>query len=223
VRCCASLIINQWLIFLFRFFSNTGAVAGTFTVAGLCGVAGIIGVGMLIARRRSSRPHEDDMEYLEKNPEPPLQFPQSSNFVVGDIEESSDLSHASHSMEVTVPPAAHFYPQDDVYIVHGQTTSGSDGYENQGYYPHEAYIPQEYGIAYPPRDSFAAEDAYGGMAEVHEGMPNPFDDAATELPAASQHSNQQLRTITPPLTAYLHRSVDSFYGSSGAGSHGHAI
>jgi len=163
------------------------------------------------------------MEYLEKNREPPLELSQSQNFVVGDIEESLDLSHAGHSMEVAVPPAAHFYPQHDAYLAYGQTMNGGDGYENQGYYPHEAYTPQEYDIAYPPRESFAAEDAYGGMAEVHEGMPNPFDDVATDPPAASQHSNQQLRTITPPLTAYLHHSRDSFYGSSGAASHGHAM
>jgi len=163
------------------------------------------------------------MEYLEKNREPPVELPQSQNFVVGDVEELSDLSHVSQSMEVTVPPAAHLYPQHDVYLAHGHTANESDGFETQGYYPQVAYAPQEYGIAYPPRESFAAEDAYGGFDEARSEMPNPFDNVATEPPAASQHSDQYLRTASPPLTAYLHRSVDSFYGSSAGASHGHAI
>lgn len=177
----------------------------------------------MIARRRASRPYEDDMEYLEKNREPPVELSQSQNFVVGDVEELSDLSHISQSMEVTVPPAAHLYPQHDVYLAHGHTANESDGFENQGYYPQVAYAPQEYGIAYPPRESFAAEDAYGGLDEARSGMPNPFDNVATEPPAASQQSDQYLRTASPPLTAYLHRSIDSFYGSSAGASHGHAI
>lgn len=194
-------------------------MAGTFTVAGLFGVAAIIGVGMMIARRRLSRPYEDDMEYLEKKLEPAVELSQSQNFVIGDLEESSDLSHVSNSMEVTVP--THLY-QQHVDLGRGQITNESDGYENQGYYPQGAYPPQVYGIAYPSRESYAAADPYGGIDES-SGMPNPFDDVATELPATSRPSSQQLRTSSPPLTAYLHRSIDSFYGSSAGASHGHAM
>ncbi|KAG1846799.1 hypothetical protein DFJ58DRAFT_488530 [Suillus subalutaceus] len=207
------------------FFSNTGAVAGTFTVAGLLGVAGIIGTGMMIARRRVSRSYEDDMEYLEKKPEPSVEPSQSQSFVVGDAEESSDIDHFGNSMEVTVPPAAHFYSQQDVY--HGQAANGSEGYENQGYYPHEVYAPHEYGIAYPPTEPYAAEDPYGGIDETCGGMPNPFDDVGSGLPAALQPSVQRTRTLIPPQAAYcspdLHHSVDSFYGSSTGASNGHAM
>ncbi|KAG1761350.1 hypothetical protein EDD22DRAFT_19825 [Suillus occidentalis] len=206
------------------FFSNTGAVAGTFTVAGLLGVAGIIGAGMLIARRRVSRSYEDDMEYLEKKPEPSVAPSQSQNFVVGEAEESSDIDHFGNSMEVTVPPAAHFYPQQDVY--HGQAAITSEGYENQGYYPQETYAPHEYGIAYPPTESYAAEDPYGGIGETDGGMPNPFD-SGSGLPAALRPSVQRTRTLIPPPTAYrspdLHHSIDSFYGSSTGASNGHVV
>ena len=219
VRHQTSLATDRYLIPSLRFFSNTGAVAGTFTIAGLFGVAGIIGVGMMIARRRVSRSYDDDMEYLEKKLDPAVEHSQDQDFVVGDIEDLSDLSHVSNTMEVTVPPAAHLHPQYDVY---GQTTNGSDGHEGQDYYPQGAYPPQVYGIAYPSRESYAAADPYGGIDES-SGMPNPFDNVATELPAASQHSNQQLRTPSPPLTTYLHRSIDSFYGSSATASHGHAM
>ncbi|KAG1783102.1 hypothetical protein EV702DRAFT_1274590 [Suillus placidus] len=207
------------------FFSNTGAVAGTFTVAGLLGVAGIIGVGMLIARRRVSRSYEDDMEYLEKKPEPSVEPSQSQNFVVGDAEESSDIDHFGNSMEVTVPPAAHFYSQQDVY--HGQAANSSEGYENQGYYPQDAYAPHEYGIAYPPTEPYAAEDPYGGIDEAYGGMPNPFDDGGSGLPAALRPSVQRTQTVIAPPAAYrspdLHHSIDSFYGSSTGASNGHAM
>jgi hypothetical protein len=220
-----SSVPNQWLIFSSRFFSNTGAVAGTFTVAGLLGVAGIIGAGMMIARRRISRSYEDDMEYLEKKPEPSLEPSQSQNFVVGDAEESSDIDHFGNSMEVTVPPAAHFYPQQDLY--HGQAANSSDGYENHGYYPQEVYAPHEYGIAYPPMEPSAAEDPYGGIDETYGGMPNPFDDAASGLPAALRPSVQRSRTLIPPPAVFhspdLHHSIDSFYGSSTGASNGHAM
>lgn len=177
---------------------------------------------MLIARRRASRSYEDDMEYLEKKHEPAVETSQSQNFVIGDADELSDLSHVNNSMEVTIPPAAHLYPQHDIYFPRGHA-NGSDGSDNQGYYSHVAYAPQQYGIAYPPGESYAEEDAYGGMDEAQSEMPNPFDSVATELPAASQDSSQRLRTATPPLTAYLHRSIDSFYGSSAGASHGHVM
>jgi hypothetical protein len=180
---------------------------------------------MMIARRRISRSYEDDMEYLEKKPEPSLEPSQSQNFVVGDAEESSDIDHFGNSMEVTVPPAAHFYPQQDLY--HGQAANSSDGYENHGYYPQEVYAPHEYGIAYPPMEPSAAEDPYGGIDETYGGMPNPFDDAASGLPAALRPSVQRSRTLIPPPAVFhspdLHHSIDSFYGSSTGASNGHAM
>lgn len=181
---------------------------------------------MLIARRRGSRSYEDDMEYLEKMPEPSVEPSQNQSFVVGDAEESSDIDHFGNSMEVTVPPAAHFYSQQDVY--HGQAANtGSEGYENQGYYPQDVYAPHDYGIAYPPAESYVAEDPYGGIDGTYEGMPNPFDNGGSGLPAALQPSVQRARTLIPPPTAYrspdLHHSIDSFYGSSTGASNGHAM
>lgn len=182
---------------------------------------------MLIARRRASRSYEDDMEYLEKKPEPSFEPSQSHNFVVGDAEESADMDHFGNSMEVTVPPAAHLYPQQDVYHPHGQATNSSEGYENQNYYPQEAYAPHEYGIAYPPTEPYAAEDPYGGIDEAYGGMPNPFDDDGSGLPAALRPSVQRSRTVIPPPAAYrspdLHHSIDSFYGSSTGASNGHPM
>lgn len=179
----------------------------------------------MIARRRLSRSYEDDMEYLEKKPEPSVERSQSQNFVVGDAEESSDIDHFGNSMEVTLPPAAHFYSQQDVY--HGEAANSREGYENQGYYPQDVYAPHEYGIAYPPTEPYAAEDPYGGIDETCEGMPNPFDDVGSGLPAALRPSVQRSRTLIPPPTAYhspdLHHSVDSFYGSSTGASNGHAM
>lgn len=181
---------------------------------------------MLIARRRASRsPFEDDMEYLEKKPEPSVEPSQSQNFVVGDAEESSDIDHFGNSMEVAVPPTAHFYSQQDVY--HGQAANSHEGYENQGYYPQKTYTPHEYGIAYPPTESYTAEDPYGGMDETDGGMPNPFDDDGSGLPAALRPSVQRARTLIPPPAAYrspdLHLSIDSFYGSSTGASNGHVM
>lgn len=204
----------------------------------------------MIARRRASRSYEDDMEYLEKKPEPSVHS-QSQNFVVGEAEESLDSDNFDNSMEVTVPPAAHFYTQQDAYHAHGQAVNSiegyenqgyhpqeayhahgqavnsSEGYENQGYYPQEAYAPHEYGIAYPPTEPHAAEDPYGGIDEAYAGMPNPFDDAGSELPAALRPYVQRSLTVNSPPTAYrspdLHHSIDSFYGSSTGASHGHAM
>ncbi|KAG8218673.1 hypothetical protein J3R82DRAFT_4339 [Butyriboletus roseoflavus] len=51
------------------FFSNTGAVAGTFTVVGLVSIAGVIAVFLLIAKHRRSRSYEEDTEYLDKSPD----------------------------------------------------------------------------------------------------------------------------------------------------------
>lgn len=180
----------------------------------------------MIARRRRSRSYEDDMEYLEKMPEPSVEPSQNQSFVVGDAEESSDIDHFGNSMEVSVPPVAHFYSQQDVY--HGQAANtGSEGYENQGYYPQEVYAPHDYGIAYPPTEPYAVEDPYGGIDGTYEGMPNPFDGGGSGLPAALQPSVQRARTLIPPPTAYrspdLHHSIDSFYGSSTGASNGHAM
>ncbi|KAG2154976.1 uncharacterized protein EDB93DRAFT_127016 [Suillus bovinus] len=207
------------------FFSNTGAVAGTFTIVGLLGVAGIIGVGMMIARHRVSRSYEDDMEYLEKKLEPSVEPSQSQNFIVGDAEESQDMDHFGNSMEVTVPPAAHFYSQRDVY--HGQAANGSEDYENQGYYSQEVYTPDEYGIAYPPTEPYGAQDPYGGIDESYGEMPNPFDNDGSGLPATLRSPVQRSRTLVPPPTAYHSpdhpHSIDSFYGSSTGASSGHAM
>jgi hypothetical protein len=165
------------------------------------------------------------MEYLEKKPEPPVEPSHSQNFVVGDAEESADIDHFGNSMEVTLPPAAHFYAQQDVY--HEQAANFSEGYEDPGYYPQETYAPHEYGIAYPPTQSYAAEDPYGGLAETDGGMPNPFDNDGSGLPAALRPSVQRTRTFIPPPTAYrspdLHHSMDSFYGSSTGASNGHVM
>lgn len=184
----------------------------------------------MIARRRVSRSYEDDMEYLEKKPEPSVEPSQSQNFVVEDAEESPDIDHFGNSMEVAVLPAAHFYSQQDVY--HGQAANSNEGYETQGYYPqevyasHEVYAPHEYGIAYPPTELYAAQDPYGGIDETG-GMPNPFDNDESELPAALRPSVQRTRTLIPPPAAYhspdLHHSIDSFYGSSVGASNGHVM
>lgn len=183
---------------------------------------------MLIARRRMSRKYEDDMEYLEKKPEPSVEPSQGQNFVLEDAEESSDFDHFGNSVEVTVPPAAHAYQQQDAYLTHGQTANMSEGYENQGYYPQQSYAPHEYGIAYPPMEPYAADDAYGGIDDAYAGMPNPFGEVTSELPAALRPSGQQSRTVNLPPAAYRpqdlpHNSIDSFYGSPAGPSHGHVM
>ncbi|KAH7931188.1 hypothetical protein BV22DRAFT_1027424 [Leucogyrophana mollusca] len=151
------------------FFSNKGAVAGTFTVVGLVGVAGIIGAGMLIARRRSSSRggYEDDMEYLEKERGPDMHVPRSHSPDGGFTDmDHSGLGHSSSDLQR--PPEAHLYPDHGVHMGYAHNTPMDD---DPSYYGQDArYSPNTYGIEYPPGEAYGAPHQ---PTEAYRGGPNP--------------------------------------------------
>ncbi|KAI6105869.1 hypothetical protein F5141DRAFT_1126495 [Pisolithus sp. B1] len=116
------------------FFSNTGAVAGTFTVAGLFGLAGVIGVGMLIAKRR--QPHVQSRHTMEDDP------------------TSTEMGHYGDPMAISAPPAA-YYPDYGYDATH-------DPHIQADYYAQHPYAAQGYGPSHaenlPNPHDFVAVD-----------------------------------------------------------------
>jgi len=184
------------------FFSDTGAVAGTFTVIGLVGVAGVIGLGMFIAKRRHASQFDDDIEFLEKTqfaPEPP----QQPNYSVEDEPTLTEMGHYGEPMAVAPPPAA-YYPN------YGYGTSyvpDAQAYYNQG--------------VYPPAHSAAA------YTLGYQEMPNPHRIAEVDLGPTPPEGNDlsaaqpSVRPSTPhPVADFLvmddRLSIDSFYTGMGS-------
>ena len=184
------------------FFSNTGAVAGTFTVVGLVGVAGLVGAGMLIIRRRRASQF-DDIEFFEKTyfaPDPPQQPSHS----VEDEPTPTEMEHYGEPMAVAPPPAVYYYPN------HGYGTAyapDAQAYYHQGVHPYAHYT-----TPYPVG---------------HQEMSNPPAHMEIPLDHTRPEGNDQravqpsARPSTPHPVADLlatdeRFSVDSFY--TGVGS-----
>lgn len=197
------------------FFTNTGAVAGTFTVVGLVSIAGVIAVALLIIRRRHSRSYEEDMEYLDKSPNRSSDLPMNQ-VISADDGFTSEHGHYTASPMVASPPTV-YYP-DNAYALHPQAfspdPSGSHGYPTgytQDYAAQHIYSPDDYHIGYPP-----------STPHIESNMPNPhgFSDvelASTPVPPAQAAPPDVLRPSvksaqsTPKQWENTRFSVDSFY------------
>ena len=184
------------------FFSDTGAVAGTFTIVGLVGVAGVIGLGMFIVKRRRARQFDDDIEFLEKTHFPPG-TPHQPNYSVEDEPTSTEMGHYGDPMVIASPPVA-YYPN------YGYGTSYAP--DAQAYYDQGVYPPAHPATAYTPGD---------------QEMPNPHVIAEIDLgqtrPEGNNRSAAQpsVRPSTPhPVADFFavddRLSIDSFYTGMGS-------
>ncbi|KAF9247385.1 hypothetical protein BU15DRAFT_58209 [Melanogaster broomeanus] len=204
------------------FFSNVGAVAGTFTVAGLVGVAAVIGGVMVIARRRRRSPGVPS--------EPPMSEIGHQSPPIIEDETMTDAGHYGGTpMPLAAPPVTYYpdygYPraQRSGYSLAnepGYTVSGGQGYTQgypavyvQDYATQNMYGPEDCGISYLPQ-----------AAHV-DSMPNPYEFTDVEPDLTPVPSTQATATVDPsPLRrsanstptppgqpADPHYSIDSFY------------
>ena len=174
----------------------------------------MIAVALLIARRRHSRSHEEDTEYLDKTPDLSADPPMTQVTSRDDAFSSDQGHYTAPPMALATPPAA-YYP-DHAYALHPQAfladSPGSHGYPagyTQDYPTHRIYSPGDYDIAYPP-----------STPRVNANMPNPHDfvepdstpahPTQSPLPDALRPSINATPTV-PKQWANTRYSVDSFY------------
>ncbi|KIJ70141.1 hypothetical protein HYDPIDRAFT_23281 [Hydnomerulius pinastri MD-312] len=181
------------------FFSNTGAVAGTFTAVGLLGVAGVIGVGMLIARRRRSGGYEDDMEYLDKTTNEPVEPPMRQMGAQSPPIEDDSMTDMGHyggaPLALTSPPAA-YYPDYNYSAsqAQGYPASSTQGYSGmQGYAASGAqgYSTNTQGYAVSGAEAYNVPTTHGYAG----GYPAEYEQ---EYPAHDMYSPQEYGIAYPP-------------------------
>ncbi|KAJ8494427.1 hypothetical protein ONZ51_g2328 [Trametes cubensis] len=168
------------------FFSNKGAVAGTFTVVGVVAL-GAVFAGVIYAKRRAARlQDEEDMTYFEKYNGPNTDNHDSGH---GDLSFGNDNSSEAQIMTHAAPDAypdrsypagtayARAHAQQGQYQYDGQM--GAYGADYSAQYQEAYYDPRRSpnSLAHPyadPRNSPRAEGAppvqpYGSSAELVEG------------------------------------------------------
>ncbi|CAL1701171.1 unnamed protein product [Somion occarium] len=154
------------------FFSNKGAVAGTFTVVAIVAVVLVIAVIMMFRRRLARRRDEEDEVYFEKyrEPEPEVRNAHPLTNLGGLGQSATNLaSHASPDS----------YPDRNVHYGHSPTgDQAAYDYDN----PQE-YGQYQYGVG--PNLAGHGAGAYdsigGGNQYEHQGgqtrtSPGPFAD-----------------------------------------------
>ncbi|CAL1701170.1 unnamed protein product [Somion occarium] len=166
------------------FFSNKGAVAGTFTVVAIVAVVLVIAVIMMFRRRLARRRDEEDEVYFEKyrEPEPEVRNAHPLTNLGGLGQSATNLaSHASPDS----------YPDRNVHYGHSPTgDQAAYDYDN----------PQEYGMEYPPGTAYAAAVTHPGQYQYGVG-PNLAGHGAgayDSIGGGNQYEHQGGQTRTSP-------------------------
>ncbi|KAI0796883.1 hypothetical protein C8Q75DRAFT_729721 [Abortiporus biennis] len=185
------------------FFSNKGAVAGTFTVVAIVALILLFTVVRWVMKRQRRRRDEEDDAYFEKYQEQDSATGNHNHYTtnLGGLGESA--------VDVTVPASTDAYPDRNVHY-------GAGAYD-QAQYDQTQY---EQAYDYPQGTAYAAASQggqyqYNGYAGQQQAAsrtspgPHPFADPHNSLrPSAA-----------PPVNQPYAQSVDYYYGASSEGSH----
>jgi hypothetical protein len=202
-----------WWDHNFSFWSNKGAVAGTFVVVALVVVAAFAGLFFWNLRRRKSHYDVDDETFFGTND----QGLRRSDTLGGGTRESIDPDFTEKAM--AVPELETTYPSRDVHYGYEQNNYALYGLDfPPGFNAPAVDLAQqygEYGYTSQPQPASIPEAQYGYAVDHEEQQYPTTQNMAYD--AYTEHDNPPVQPYAQNMDATRHSrhapTIDSFYGA----------